>query len=148
MSSPLVIFLHSDSYDRVYQAVNMILTAASAGRKCYLFLFYHALGAYMSGEWDNLKVAPSAGRCTDNFEEAPPWAQTLKQSFEVANTPSLYEMLARAKETGGEVALYACSNSVQYLDLDPADVKGRVDEIVGLVTMLEISSQSCQVLYI
>lgn len=148
MPNPLVIYLHSDSYDRVYQAINMILTAASAGRKCYLFLFYHALGAYMSGEWDDLKIAPSTGRHTDNSEEIPPWMRTLKRSFEVANTPSLYEMLARAKESDGEVVVYACSNSVQRLDLDPAAVKGRVDEIVGLAAMLEISSQSNQVVYI
>jgi peroxiredoxin family protein len=148
MTKPLVIFLHSDSYDRVYQAVNMILTAASADRKCYLFLFYHALGAYLSGDWDDLRVAPWGSRRADGRGEAPPWARVLERSFEAANVPSLYELLTRAKQYDGEVMVYACSNSVQYLKLEPAEVKERVDEIVGLTTMLEISSGSCQVLYI
>jgi peroxiredoxin family protein len=140
MSKPLVIFLHSDGYDRIYQAVNMTLTAASAGRRCYLFLFYQALGAYMAGAWDE----PGQMGMT----ETAPWRQKLGRSFETANVPSLYELLKRARRIGGEVSVYACSNSMQYLGLDPTDVKNRVDEIVGLATMLEVSSSDCQVFYI
>jgi peroxiredoxin family protein len=148
MSNPLVIFLHSDSYDRIYQALNMIATAASAGRNCRLFMFYHALGAYMAGDWDQMRVSPSAGRSDDENGQAPPWEHTLQQSFELANSPSLYELLERSRKGEGEVEVFACSNSVQYLGLEPADVKRRVDAIVGLATMLEIAADDCRVLYL
>lgn len=142
MSKPLVIYLHSDSYDRVYQAVNMLITAASTGRSCYLFLFYHALGAYMAGAWDDLEVSPSAA------PGPAPWQQSLARSFELANLPPLYELLEQAGKADGDLNVYACSNSVQFLGLDPADVRNRVDEIVGLATMLEISANADQVLYL
>jgi len=147
MPEPLVIFLHSDGYDRIYQAVNMIATAAGTGKRCYLFLFYHALGSYMAGAWDNMSLSPSAGSVNAS-PGAPPWARTLQRSFELANVPSLYEMLEQAREGEGELSVYACSNSMRYLDLDPDDVKRRVDGIVGLATMLDISSQARQVLYL
>jgi len=148
MSEPLIIFLHSDAYDRTYQAVNMIATAAGTGRRCYLFLFYHALGSFMAGAWDEMNLSSSAGRVDEAPGEPPPWARTLKRSFELANSPSLYGILEQAKEAEGEVTVYACSNSMRYLDLDPDVVKRHVDGIVGLATMLEVSSRACQVLYL
>ena len=148
MSKPVVICLHSDSFDRIYQAVNTLLTAASAGQRCYLFLFYHALGAYMDGAWDDMRISSSPGRVQDPRDQAPPWQRKLERSFELGNLPSLYELLDRAKNAGGPVGVYACSNSTQYLGLDPADVKKRVDEIVGLATIQDISSDAGQVLYL
>ncbi|MGD8412867.1 MAG: hypothetical protein PVF33_01470 [Candidatus Latescibacterota bacterium] len=148
MSRPLVILLHSDGYDRIYQAVNMIATAASAGRRCYLFLFYHALGSYIAGEWDDMDLSPSAGRKSGDSAEIPPWFCALEQSFELANLPSLYQILERAKDGDGEVTVYACSNSMQFLDLEPAEVSRRVDGIVGLATMLDIASDASQTLYL
>jgi peroxiredoxin family protein len=148
MSKSLVLYLHSDSYDRIYQAINILMTATSFGRNCYLFLFYHALGAYAAGAWDDMKVARSSGRIDETPDHAPPWQQKLQRSFELANLPSLYELLDRARNAEGSLAVYACSNSTQYLGLDPADVKKHVDEIVGLATMLEITSSADQVFYI
>jgi peroxiredoxin family protein len=148
MSRPLVVYLHSDAYDRVYQAVNTIATAASAGRRCYLLLFYHALGAFMADAWDDMRIGSSAGRRTDDAGDSPQWYRTLDRSFEMANIPSLYDLLEQARESEGELFVYACSNSTRFLGLEPADVKKRVDEIVGLATMLEISSEDCQVLYL
>jgi peroxiredoxin family protein len=130
--------------DRVYQAVNILATEAGIGRTCYLFLFYHALGAFVAGEWDDLDVAPPAGRPGD----PPPWHNTLSRSFELSNAPSLYELLDRARRADGTLTVYACSNSTHYLGLEPADVKQRVDEIVGLATMLEISAGADPVLYL
>jgi peroxiredoxin family protein len=141
MPKPLVIYLHSDSYDRIYQAVNMLMTATSTGQSGYLFLFYHALGAFMAGAWDEAQLSQFSG-------QASPWRNTLERSFELSNLPSLYDLLDRAREGDGTLAVYACSNSTQFLGLDPADVKNRVDEIVGLATMLEISGNADQVLYL
>ena len=148
MPKPLCIFLHSDGYDRIYQAVNMIATAASTGRTCYLFLFYHALGSFMAGAWDEMGLTPSAGRRGEVPTDAPDWHRTLDRSFDLANLPSLYDVLERARQGDGEVLVYACSNSMQYLGLEPGDVSRRVDAIAGLATMLEVSSGDREILYL
>ncbi len=144
----LVIFLHSDAYDRIYQAVNMIATAAGAGKKCYLFLFYHALGSFMAGEWDRMRLSPPASRADGEPGSPPRWFRTLEKRFDLATLPSLYEVLERAKDEEAGVTVYACSNSMRYLDLEPSEVNLRVDGIVGLATMLELSEDACQILYL
>jgi len=144
MPKPLVVFLHSDSYDRVYQCVNILLTASSMGRTCYLFLFYGALGSLVAGAWDD-EAWSGYG---EDAEAQRPWARTLARRFELSDTPSPRAVLDRARSEPGGVKVLACSNSVQLLGLEPAAVKRSVDEIVGLSTMLEISGGDCQVFYI
>jgi peroxiredoxin family protein len=141
--SSLVIFLHSSSYDRLFQAANLLLTASSMGQKCDLFLFYGALATFVDGSWDDVGLAPGAG--------SPDWARTLERSFGLADTPSLYDIIDMAKKERGGLTVCACSTSMKMLGLDPAAVKaarGGVDEIVGHATMLEIAAQTNQVLYI
>ena len=144
MSGPFTIFLHSSSYDRIYQAVNMLLTASSMGRRCHLFLFYQALEAFVGGEWDNTKV----GSIADESGAALPGDEKVAEAFELSNTPSLYKILEAARDESGGVSVCACSASVQMLGLDPVEVKQKVDEIVGLATMLELSSHDGHVLYL
>ena len=139
MASPLVIFLHSAGYDRLYQATNLLVTASSMGTRCYLFLFYQALASYMAGTWDEVNIDENGAGSA---------AATLRKSFELADSPSLYDLLARAKEETGGLTICACSASTRFLGLEPIDVKKKVDEIVGLSTMLQIASESNQVLYI
>jgi len=140
MTAPLVIFLHSTSYDRLFQAANLLLTASSMGRKCYLFLFYGALSTFVDGSWDDATLDPR--------EADLDWGRTLARSFELSDAPSLYEVVDMARKEAGGLTVCACSTSMNMLGLEPADVRTRVDEIVGHATMLEIASQTSHVLYI
>jgi len=144
MPAPLTIFLHSCAYDRIYQAVNLLLTASSMGRPCHLFLFYQALAAYAADGWDKTRV--SSGENLGGGEA--PWAEAVAGAFELANVPSLHKILDMARNESGGVSVYACSASIRLLGLDPAEIKTKVDEIVGLATMLELSSHDGQVLYL
>jgi len=141
MDRPLAIFLHSASYDRIYQAASLLLTAASLGRKGYLFLFYGALATYVNGQWDD----PEA--LLDVPEGAPPWAETLRRAFALSESPSPHEILDMARKEPGGLTVCACSTSTKLLGLEPADVRGRIDEIVGHATMLDLAADA-QVLYI
>lgn len=143
MPDYFTIFLHSGAYDRIYQAVNMLLAASSSGHRCRLFLFYQALAAYVADAWDRTEVgaAGAAG-------SVPEWDKNVARAFELANAPSLYRVLDMARNENGGVSVYACSASVRILGLDPAEVKKKVDEIVGLSTMLELASHGGPVLYI
>jgi len=139
--SSLVIFLHSSTYDRLFQATNLLLTASSMGQECHLFLFYGALATYVDGSWDDAGLGPDAGKLD--------WARTLERSFDLADTPSLYDVVRMARGERGGLTVYACSTSMKMLGLDPADVRsGGVDEIVGHAAMLEIAARTNQVLYI
>jgi peroxiredoxin family protein len=141
MDRPLAIFLHSARYDRIYQAASLLLTAASLGRKGYLFLFYGALATYASGEWDDPETL------LDAPDGAPPWAQTLRRAFALSESPSPYEILDMARKEPGGLTVCACSTSMKLLGLQAADVRARVDEIVGHATMLDLAADA-QILYI
>jgi peroxiredoxin family protein len=142
MSSSFVVFLHSSRYDRVYQATNLLLTASAMGKQCYLFLFYEALATYMDHSWDDVE------NMTRDIAQPPGWARTLERNFELSGSPSLYEILDMAKKEAGGLKVCACSTSMKMLDLETVDVKKRVDEVIGLATMLELSSDTSQVFYI
>jgi peroxiredoxin family protein len=114
------------------------------GRKGYLFLFYHALASYIAGEWDDAQISESSQRGARSVS----WMKNLEKAFELANTPSLYKVLEKAKHKQGGVTVCACSTSTRLLGLEPAQVLKKVDQIVGLATMLENSSPGSQILYI
>jgi peroxiredoxin family protein len=136
----LAVFLHSDRYDRVYQAVGLVLTASSMGWPCHLFLFYGALGSYLAGAWDVVNIAATG--------EDASWINTLQGSLEADNLPSCYDMLEKARGETGGVRVYACSASCKALRADVASVRERVDEVVGLPTMLRIAEEARHVLYV
>lgn len=140
MGKPLVVFLHSHRLDRVYQAANLVLTAASMGRRCHLFLFYGALATFLDGSWEDMDRLGLEGNDAD-------WAQSLASGFELADGPSPYAILEMARREPGGLTVCACSTSVKRLALEPAAVSCKVDQIVGLAAMLEIAAEG-QALYI
>jgi peroxiredoxin family protein len=152
MDEGLVIFLHDSRYGRLYQAVNLLATASSMGRHCHLFLFWEALAGFLDGSWDTMEASAEEppGSSSDDSYEGKRLAnlQRVQHGFELANIPSLYELLDAAVRDKGGVSVYACSASVRLLALDPAEVRKKVDEIIGLPTMLRIVSQAKHVLYI
>lgn len=137
--SKCAVFLHSHQYDRTYQAVNILLGASSMGKKCYLFLFYGALATYIEGVWDE----------TGSLDrpDSPEWQKRLKNGFDMSDTPSLHSLLDRTKDEPGGLTICACSASTRILGLEPSDVTRKVDQIVGLTTMLDLSKDA-QVFYI
>lgn len=150
MQPVLTIFLHSARYDRVFQAVNLLQTACSMGWRGNLFLFYEALASFMAGGWDEIDLA--AGPDGTRDQESPAGERggdplrALQRGFELSNAPSPYETLESARSDGCIVC--ACSASVKLLGLDTRAVKERLDEIVGLPTMLQIAGKSTTSFYL
>ena len=154
MNQGLDIYLHSSRYDRIYQAVNLVLTASAMGGPCHLFLFFGALATFMADQWDEVNIhtpedhSPSRSITEVGKESSAAWLPRLQKNFELGNFPSLYELLDKARNEKGGLTVCACSTSVRLLDLSVNQVRQRVDEIVGLSTMLQMSSKSSVVLYI
>ena len=151
MDKSLVIFLHSSRYDRLYQAVNLLLTASSMGWRCHLFLFFGALASFMEGTWDDVNVVDIAGEERSNREVPsahPQWIDGLRKSLELANFPSLYQLIEKARKQEIPATVYACSTSVRLLNLNTHEVKTRVGDIVGFPTMLQIAAEAKDTIYI
>lgn len=139
-------FLHSHRYDRLYQAVSIVLAASSLGRPCHLFLFYDALASYLEGTWDDINLTSYVS--DDPLQNLPDFLGRMERGFEAGNFPSLYEMLEKATRESGGVKIYACSTACKVLGLDTAAVRKRVDEIVGLTTMMQLTESAQHVIYI
>jgi peroxiredoxin family protein len=142
MKPSLAIFLHSHGHDRVYQAVSLSLAAASLGWSCHVFLFFQALATYLDGSWDTIAFEEGPAGTDGDDAGSKEIARRLERGFETAAGPSVYDMLEKARGEGGGVKIYACSASVKLLELDPGAVHGKVDEIVGLPTMLRIAESA------
>jgi peroxiredoxin family protein len=134
---PLVIFAHSDGYDRLYQVASLALTAAHMERPVTVVFFFWALHAYVSGRMDDPVFTA----------ESKPTASETGRRITTGNNPPPSEMLRLARETG-MVKVYACSASVQYTGLDLAEADSAVDEVVGLATILRLTLDGPNLIYI
>jgi peroxiredoxin family protein len=150
IDNSIVIFLHSSRYDRLYQAVNLMLTASSMDWRCHLFLFFGALASFMEGSWDEVNILENEDgeRIDQKNACTPAWMNGLQENLELANFPSLYSLVDKSRDQKIRARIYACSTSVRLLNLAPGEVKIRVDEIVGLSTMLQIAADAKHVIYI
>lgn len=150
MQSSLTIFLHSGRYDRVFQAVNLLQTACAMEWRGNLFLFYEALASFMANGWDEVNLVAETGVTSGPGSPAQDQGGSalhiLQRGFELSNMPLPYATLEAARADGCVVC--ACSASVKLLGLDPRAVKERLDEIIGLPTMLQIAGKSTHTFYL
>ena len=135
---PLVVFVHSDSYDRLFQAASMALTAAVTDRPVALVFFFWALRALVKGQMDEPRFSGSVS------DEA---ARIAQEKIALSNNPPPSEMLTMARETG-RVKLYACSASMQMTGLELEETAQAVDEVVGMSTILRISLDGPEIIYL
>lgn len=141
MKPSLAVFLHSHTYDRIYQATALLATASSMGWSCHLFLFYGALASFVSGTWDEVDLGAAGNN-------PPSWHADLQAGFESSNLPSPSELLHKAAGDAGGVKVFACSGSCRVLGYQPDEIRERVDGIVGLHTMMQIAEKTTHVIYL
>jgi peroxiredoxin family protein len=133
----LVIFAHSDGFDRLYQMASIALTAAVSGRPVVVVLFFWALQAVVKGMMDEPRIT------TGDHEVKEEILRRVKST----NNPPPSVMLSMARETG-LVRLLACSASMQYLGLELEETARAVDEVVGMPTILRVALESVETIYI
>ena len=134
---PLVIYAHSDGFDRLYQVASIALTSAVSGRPVAVVLFFWALRAVVLGKMDEPVFSTIS----------PQPAETARGLITTTNNPPPSQMLNMARETG-KVRLYACSASMQYMGLELKQTAVAVDEVVGLSTILRLARDCHQAIYI
>ena len=123
-----VIFAHSGTYDKLYQIITLAITAASMGRETYIFLFFFSLKRFVNEEYDVTKLSSEYG---DEGEK-------LSKRMQKINPISLKELLHDVR-TMGNLKVYACTGAVKLMELEESVVRTRVDDILGLTTLLEMA---------
>jgi peroxiredoxin family protein len=110
----LLILAHGGSWDLRFQISSLAASAAAAGERVDVALFFGALDAWARGRWD----------------EVDPRPPVRAERVEALALPPLSEMLAAGREEG-TIRLYACSASMRLLGLDTSGVQAVVDAILG-----------------
>jgi peroxiredoxin family protein len=112
--SDLLILAHGGSWDMRFQISSLAASAAAAGERVDVALFFGALDAWARGRWDELDPQPPVS----------------VERLESLAMPPLSEMLVHGREEG-LIRLYACSASARLLGLDTAQVQASVDALLG-----------------
>jgi|SRR3972149_3164953 len=123
-----VLFLHSGNYEKLYQAVMLAITSASMGNKVYIFLFFWALKKFVTDKLDVIEFPDGMNEEDRRLLEAVPQGQ-----------PNMLKELLSEVSKMGNLEIYACSGAVKLMKLDEELVKSKVDDIIGLPTMLKMA---------
>jgi peroxiredoxin family protein len=134
MDETISIVLFSGTDDRLQSAATMVAGAAALGRPVKILLQYWALDAFRA---DRIKadhgLAPEAGEAGG-------------AAFRSAGLSHWSDTLRMAKELG-EVDIQACSQSMEALKIQPADLDPLVDGVEG-VAAFYINAGEGQLLFI
>lgn len=111
-----------------FQISSLAASAAAAGSRVEVALFFNALDRWVCGGWDTL-------------DPQPPLSSERLEAFDL---PPLSEMLAAGRENG-QIRVYACSASSRFLGLDAATVQERVDAVLGWQSFSRMIQQAGRV---
>ena len=126
--SDLLILAHAASWEMRFQTTALAASAAAAGERVDLALFFGALDAWVAGRWDDLDPAPPV----------------TAARIETSGLPPLSHMLVSGREQG-RIRLYACSTSMRLLGIDPAALQAAVDAVLGWQSFSRMIQESSRV---
>lgn len=126
---PLLVHLHSEGFERAYQALTLALTARAMGQEVAIAFAFGALRALAEDRLGEPLPGPDL------------WAAQRAASIGAA-LPS--RLLSEARAAG--VAFYACETVTQLAGVDAEDLTGKV-ELTGLASLVR-RQQRGQVLYL
>lgn len=121
---PLAVFLHSGAYDRVHQGLAIAAAAAASGRTVHLVFTWWALERLLDGKLD----AP-------DFPDRP----EVEERFEARGMPTLRELLEHLQQ-GGCCHTWGCTGSLAALGRTPLEAEGKVEQLAGWSTLLQVTA--------
>ena len=120
--------VHSGSLDKLYPAFMLASTGGAMDAEVHLFFTFWGLDAVKKGGLDK---AGLPGIMTVG-------TGMMKGKIKKVGIPSLVELLEMCRETEN-VKIYACSTTMELMDVKKEDLIPEVDEIVGAATFLDIA---------
>ena len=127
--------LHSGSYDRMYNALTVALTASAMGRPVSLLFTYWSL--------EYLRRDRGPALLLDN--EAENHRSVIQGNLAAGRMHDIAELLDSAKELG--ISMYACVGSVSLLGMTRDELSEQIDDAIGMAEFLR-SSEDDQLLFI
>jgi len=132
-----VIFAHGGTYDKLYQAATIGMTAAAMGKDVYVFLMFWAIKKLAMGELDKIDFSPA-------YEDH---AEEVARAMIEKKVPKITEMFAEAKQVGS-FKVIACSAGLEYMSVKYEDLATKVDEVLGLPLILNLAADAETTLFI
>jgi len=120
--------VHSGSLDKLYPVLMLASTGGAMDAEVHLFFTFWGLDAVKKGGLDKAKLPRVMSLGTG----------IMKGKIKKVGIPSLRELLEMCRETGN-VKIYACSTTMELMDVSKDELIPEVDEIVGAATFLEIA---------
>jgi peroxiredoxin family protein len=127
----LLLICQRDAFAPIQMATSAAAAALAQGARVDLVLFHGALARLLD-------------RRLDEIDGDVARAASCREALESGRVASVSALVESTREQG--MGLYACSASVALLGCEPADVLGRVDEVVGWPTILGWMSRADRVL--
>ena len=124
----LFVLAKGDAYEQLHSMVGLVATAASMGWEAHVFLTYGALWRFVHGSMSEAEVTFTT----------PEVRKAYAKGIDSGKIPDLDELMAEARELGGDrVRLYGCTTSVKLLHLE-ADKLGKVDTLLAHASFLHL----------
>ena len=120
--------VHSGSLDKLYPVFMLASTGGAMDAEVQLFFTFWGINAIKKG---GLEKAGLPGIMTVG-------TGMMKGKIKNVGIPSLTELLQMCRETEN-VKIYACSTTMELMDVKKEDLIPEVDEIVGAATFLDIA---------
>ena len=120
--------VHSGSLDKLYPVFMLASTGGAMDAEVHLFFTFWGINAIKKG---GLEKAGLPGIMTVG-------TGMMKGKIKNVGIPSLTELLQMCRETEN-VKIYACSTTMELMDVKKEDLIPEVDEIVGAATFLDIA---------
>jgi len=124
----LLILAHGGTWEMRFQVTSLAASAAAAGERVDVALFFGALSAWVEGRWDD-------------HDPAPPLTPARLDALAM---PPLTSMLDPGRGDGS-IRVYACSASSRLLGLDAACVQAAVDAMLGWQSFSRMIRESARV---
>ncbi|QSQ28196.1 DsrE family protein [Pyxidicoccus parkwayensis] len=122
MAGRVFFFLQHATYEPAFQAASMGITAAAMGDEVYVVFAFDALRQLVSGAFGLPKGEQE---------------QAELARAEGLGVPSPARMLEEARQLGAK--LIACDTTVRICGLVPEELKGTLDEVMGLASLWRLT---------
>lgn len=120
--------VHSGSFDKLVPILMLASTGGAMDAEVHLFFTFWGIDAIKKGGLNKAKLPGVMSVGTG----------MIKNKMKTLGMPSLPELLALCRDTEN-VRLYACSTTMEMMDVKKEDLIPEVDEIVGAATFLDIA---------
>ena len=124
----MAIIAHSGTLDKLYPVLMLASAGAAMDVETHIFFTFWGLEALKKGGLENAKL-PGMMRLGTGM---------MKDRMKKSKVPPLTEILKKSKEMGN-LKIYACSTTMELMNVKEEDLIPEVDGIVGAASFLDIA---------